>query len=278
MNMNKEVVAHIENLEHTYSSGHKALIDINLDIYKQEITAIIGQNGSGKTTLSKHFNGLLRPTAGKIFVNGKDVASRRVSEMAREVGYVFQNPNYQLFCPTVLEEIRFGLKNLKLSDEEIKARSREVIEEFDLRGMVKKQPVTLSSGSKKIVALASVYAMDPEILFLDEPTTGQDQYGKTKLGLLSRKMKQLGKTIIIISHDMDFVAEYADRVIVMNESRVILDGTPADVFSNEEVMKTAHIMPPQIYAIGNHIHAVSSETRLSVMELAKVLAEGDYCL
>ncbi|MBR0473628.1 MAG: ATP-binding cassette domain-containing protein [Erysipelotrichaceae bacterium] len=276
--MNKEVVAHIENLEHTYSSGHKALIDINLDIYKQEITAIIGQNGSGKTTLSKHFNGLLRPTAGKIFVNGKDVASRRVSEMAREVGYVFQNPNYQLFCPTVLEEIRFGLKNLKLSDEEIKARSREVIEEFDLRGMVKKQPVTLSSGSKKIVALASVYAMDPEILFLDEPTTGQDQYGKTKLGLLSRKMKQLGKTIIIISHDMDFVAEYADRVIVMNESRVILDGTPADVFSNEEVMKTAHIMPPQIYAIGNHIHAVSSETRLSVMELAKVLAEGDYCL
>lgn len=276
--MNKEVVAHIENLEHTYSSGHKALIDINLDIYKQEITAIIGQNGSGKTTLSKHFNGLLRPTAGKIFVNGKDVASRRVSEMAREVGYVFQNPNYQLFCPTVLEEIRFGLKNLKLSDEEIKARSREVIEEFDLRGMVKKQPVTLSSGSKKIVALASVYAMDPEILFLDEPTTGQDQYGKTKLGLLSRKMKQLGKTIIIISHDMDFVAEYADRVIVMNESRVILDGTPADVFSNEEVMRTAHIMPPQIYAIGNHIHAVSSETRLSVMELAKVLAEGDYCL
>ena len=113
---------------------------------------------------------------------------------------------------------------------------------------------------------------------MDEPTTGQDQYGKTKLGLLSRKMKQLGKTIIIISHDMDFVAEYADRVIVMNESRVILDGTPADVFSNEEVMKTAHIMPPQIYAIGNHIHAVSSETRLSVMELAKVLAEGDYCL
>lgn len=276
--MNKEVVAHIENLEHTYSSGHKALIDINLDIYKQEITAIIGQNGSGKTTLSKHFNGLLRPTAGKIFVNGKDVASRRVSEMAREVGYVFQNPNYQLFCPTVLEEIRFGLKNLKLSDEEIKARSREVIEEFDLRGMVKKQPVTLSSGSKKIVALASVYAMDPEILFLDEPTTGQDQYGKTKLGLLSRKMKQLGKTIIIISHDMDFVAEYADRVIVMNDSKVILDGTPADVFSNEEVMKTAHIMPPQIYAIGNHINAVSSETRLSVMELAKVLAEGDYCL
>ncbi len=276
--MNKEVVAHVEHLEHTYPSGHKALIDINLDIYKQEITAIIGQNGSGKTTLSKHFNGLLRPTSGRILVNGKDVADRRISEMAREVGYVFQNPNYQLFCPTVLEEIRFGLKNLKLSDQQIKDRSREVIDEFDLRGMVKKQPVSLSSGSKKIVALASVYAMDPEILFLDEPTTGQDQYGKTRLGLLSRQMKTQGKTIIIISHDMDFVAEYADRVIVMNESRIILDGTPAEVFSNQEVMHVAHIMPPQIYAIGNHIGKVSGNERLSVMELAKVLAEGGYCL
>ena len=276
--MNREVVAHIENLEHIYLNGHKALIDINLDIYKKEITAIIGQNGSGKTTLSKHFNGLLRPTAGRIYVNGRDVALRRVSEMAREVGYVFQNPNYQLFCPTVLEEIQFGLKNLRLSDEDIKARTREVINEFDLKGMLKKQPVTLSSGSKKIVALASVYAMDPEILFLDEPTTGQDQYGKTRLGLLSRKMKEQGKTVIIISHDMDFVAEYADRVIVMNESRIVLDGTPAAVFSNEEVMRTAHIMPPQIYAIGNHINVVSEEKRLSVMDLSRILAEGDYCV
>ena len=276
--MSKEIVAHIENLEHLYDSGKQALKGINLDIYRQQITAIIGQNGSGKTTLSKHFNGLLRPTSGRIEINGRDVANRRVSEMAREVGYVFQNPNYQLFCATVLDEIQFGLKNLKLSEEEMKKRTREVIEEFDLKGMIRKQPVTLSSGSKKIVALASVYAMDPEILFLDEPTTGQDQYGKTRLGLLSKEMKSRGKTVIIISHDMDFVAEFADRVIVMNDGEVLLDGTPMEVFTNYEVMNKAHIMPPQIYAIANHISYREEKERLSVMNLARELAEREMCL
>ncbi|MBR0138110.1 MAG: ATP-binding cassette domain-containing protein [Erysipelotrichaceae bacterium] len=276
--MSKEIVAHIENLEHLYDSGKQALKGVSLDIYRQQITAIIGQNGSGKTTLSKHFNGLLRPTSGRIEINGRDVANRRVSEMAREVGYVFQNPNYQLFCATVLDEIQFGLKNLKLNKEEIKERTREVIEEFDLKGMIRKQPVSLSSGSKKIVALASVYAMDPEILFLDEPTTGQDQYGKTRLGLLSKEMKNRGKTVIIISHDMDFVAEYADRVIVMNDGEVLLDGTPMDVFTNYEVMNKAHIMPPQIYAIANRINYREENERLSVMNLARELAERELCL
>ena len=276
--MSKDIVAHIENLEHLYDSGKQALRGINLDIYRQQITAIIGQNGSGKTTLSKHFNGLLRPTSGRIEINGRDVADRRVSEMAREVGYVFQNPNYQLFCATVLDEIQFGLKNLRLGAEEMKKRTREVIEEFDLNGMIRKQPVSLSSGSKKIVALASVYAMDPEILFLDEPTTGQDQYGKTRLGLLSKEMKSRGKTVIIISHDMDFVAEFADRVIVMNDGEVLLDGTPMDVFTNYEVMNKAHIMPPQIYAIANRISYREENESLSVMNLARELAERELCL
>lgn len=275
---NKETVAHVEDLEHVYSTGVHALKKINLDFYKEEITAIVGQNGSGKTTLSKHFNGLLRPTSGKVIINGRDVAKRRISEMAMEVGYVFQNPNYQLFCPTVKDEICFGLKNIKLSEKEIKERSKKIIEEFGLKPMAKKQPVTLSSGSKKIVALASVYAMDPEILFLDEPTTGQDQLGKTRLGELSLDMKRRGKTIIIISHDMDFVANYADRVIVMNQGEVILDGTPAEVFANENVMQAAHIMPPQIYAIANKIGYRTENVRLSSEEIAEVLAKGEYCI
>lgn len=276
MMTNRKVVAHIENLEHVYPSGVHALKHINLDFYAGEITAIVGQNGSGKTTISKHFNGLLRPTSGKIEINGRDVANRRVSEMALEVGYVFQNPSYQLFCASVKEEIRFGLKNLKLKDVEIKSKSREIMEKFDLWNLRNTQPVSLSSGTKKIVALASVYAMDPGILFLDEPTTGQDQAGKTRLGQLAREMKADGKTIIIVSHDMDFVAEYAERVIVFNDGEVLLDGTVDEVFTRKDVMKKAHLMPPQYYRIVNHLGLPTDGSKVTNDKIAKVLVEGGY--
>lgn len=249
----KQIIAQVIDLEHVYPAGIHALRHVNLDFYKQEITAIIGQNGSGKTTLSKHFNGLLRPTSGKVIINGRDVAKRRVSDMAREVGYVFQNPNYQLFSVSVREEIRFGLKNLKLKEAEIKEKTNQILDEFGLRSIAGKQPVSLGMGTKKVVALAAVCAMDPEILFLDEPTTGQDQRGKTRLGDLAVQMKERGRTIMIISHDMDFVARYADRVVVMTKGEVIMDGTPQEVFSNAEVMSRAMIKPPQCYAIANHI-------------------------
>ena len=272
----RRIVAHIENLEHVYPSGVHALKNINLDFYAGQITAIVGQNGSGKTTISKHFNGLLRPTSGRIEINGRDVAGRRVSEMALEVGYVFQNPSYQLFCASVKEEVRFGLKNLKLKDEEVKSRSRQIMEKFDIWNIRNMQPVSLSSGSKKIVALASVYAMDPGILFLDEPTTGQDQAGKTRLGLLAREMKAAGKTIIIISHDMDFVAEYAERVIVMNEGEVLLDGSVDEVFTRKDIMKKAHLMPPQYYRIVNHLHIPTDGSRMTNDKIARYLVQEGY--
>lgn len=248
-----EIIAKAEHLDHVYPGGIEALQDINLELHKQEITAIVGQNGSGKTTLSKHFNGLLRPTGGRLLINGQNVAKRKVSDMAKEVGYVFQNPNYQLFCPTVREEIKFGLKNLKLKDSEIKQKTKEVLGRFGLTEFAKEQPITLSGGIRKIVALASVYAMEPSILFLDEPTTGQDQPGKTRLGELIKEMSGQGKTIVVITHDMNFVAQYAQRVIVMARGRIIKDGTPAQIFSDKPVMKEAHIQPPQIYAVSNYL-------------------------
>jgi len=275
-----EIVAKIEHLDHVYPGGVKALTDINLELKKGEITAIIGQNGSGKTTLSKHFNGLLRPTKGRVLINGQEVAKKRVSDMAKEVGYVFQNPNYQLFCPTVRNEIKFGLKNLKLTDEEIKTRTREVLERFELKSIAREQPVTLSGGVKKIVALASVYAMDPSILFLDEPTTGQDQPGKTRLGNLILELAEQGKTVIIITHDMNFVAQYAQRVIVMAKGKIIKDGTPADIFTDETAMKLAHIQPPQIYAVYNYLKqygVVHGEQRLTPERLAGLMWEGRIC-
>ena len=272
----KQIIAQVIGLEHVYPAGIHALRNVNLDFYKQEITAIIGQNGSGKTTLSKHFNGLLRPTSGKVIINGRDVAKRRVSDMAKEVGYVFQNPNYQLFSVSVREEIRFGLKNLKLKEAEIKEKTNQILDEFGLRSIAGKQPSSLGMGTKKVVALASVCAMDPEILFLDEPTTGQDQRGKTRLGDLALQMKEDGRTIMIISHDMEFVAKYADRVVVMTKGEVIMDGTPEEVFSNEEVMQRAMIKPPQTYAIANHIREKDSTfpcVRLDAERTAELLTD-----
>lgn len=254
-----EAIVKFDHIEHIYPGNVHALQDINLEFHEQEIVAIIGQNGSGKTTLSKHFNGLLRPTSGRVLVYGKDIAKVRTSDLAKTVGYVFQNPDYQIFCASVRDEIKYGLKNLKLPEGEIKEKAKEVLSQFGLLSVAKMQPVSLSSGIKKVVALASVCAMNPSLLLLDEPTTGQDQPGKRRLGELMQELSAAGKTIVVISHDMNFVAKYAKRVIVMAEGRVIGDGTPAEIFSDEDVMQKAHVQPPQVYAVVNELRKIRKE-------------------
>lgn len=247
-----------------------------MSLYRGDITAIIGQNGSGKTTLSKHFNGLLKATKGKVLVNGKNTARIKVSEMAKDVGYVFQNPSYQLFCSNVRDEIQFGLKNLKMDDKTAALKTREVMERFHLKQYAKTQPMTLGSGMKKIVALASVYAMNPSLLILDEPTTGQDQPGKNSLGELMLEMAAHGKSILVVTHDMNFVSEYAKRVIVLAEGTIIKEGTPEEIFTDESVMNKAHIQPPQIYSVANDLKKSGMKiqnSRISAEYLAKLLAE-----
>lgn len=269
-----EIVAQVDNLSHIYPGGVEALKDINLILKRGEKVAIVGQNGSGKTTLSKHFNGLLRPTKGSIKINGMDVAKKKVGEMAKYVGYVFQNPNYQLFSSTVREEIKFGLKNLKLSDNEIKVRTKETLEAFNLTGVAKKQPMSLSGGVRKIVALASVYAMQPSILFLDEPTTGQDQPGKTRIGELIQTMAENGHTIVVITHDMNFVVDFVDRVVVMVQGKIIKDGTPGEIFSDEKTMKKAHIQAPQVVAMANRMRDKGVDIDvLTAKQLASTIVE-----
>ena len=149
----RETVVQFDHLQHVYPGGVEALKDINLSFRKGEIVAIIGQNGSGKTTLSKHFNGLLRPTSGTVKVCGRDIGKVRTSDLAKTVGYVFQNPNYQIFCASVRDEIKYGLKNLKLPENEIKTRTKEILAQFGLTSVAKTQPVSLSGGTKKVVAL-----------------------------------------------------------------------------------------------------------------------------
>lgn len=257
-------VAETVNLKHVYPGGVEALKNISLVLEKGTRVAIVGQNGSGKTTLSKHFNGLLRPTAGKVFINGIDASTKTTGELSHLVGYVFQNPNYQLFCKTVKEEIEFGLKNIGLEGKELKKRLIETLEFFDLKSVAFEQPLSFSSGVRKLVALASVYAMRPPILFLDEPTTGQDHPGKEKVGQMILRMVNEGHTIVVITHDMNFVSKFTERVIVMAQGEIIKDGATSEIFSDTETMKKAHIEPPQVYKMarrfavnGIHLNASS---------------------
>jgi energy-coupling factor transport system ATP-binding protein len=265
-------IAEVENLCHVYPGGVEALKNINLTIDKGQRIAIIGQNGSGKTTLSKHFNGLLRPTSGRVIVNGIDTATKSTGELARFVGYVYQNPNYQLFSTTVREEIEFGLKNIGLSESERKKRLIETLDIFDLRKVVNMQPLSFSSGVRKIVALASVYAMHPSVLFLDEPTTGQDHPGKEKIGELLLKMSKEGQTIIVVTHDMNFVAKFTERVIVMARGEIIKDGSPLEIFSDRSVMEKAHIEPPQIFKLASRLNSFTmTQNIINSKEMAQSL-------
>lgn len=267
-------IAEAVGLKHIYPGGVEALKDINLSFERGTKVAIIGQNGSGKTTLSKHFNGLLRPTSGKVFVNGIDTNSRSVGELAREVGYVFQNPNHQLFSKTVKEEIEFGLRNIGLEGNALRNRLIETLDFFELRGIAFKQPLSLSSGVRKLVALASVYAMRPPILFLDEPTTGQDHPGKMKIGQMVEKMANEEHTIIVITHDMEFVTKFTERVIVMAQGEVICDGTPSEIFSDWDTMNRAHIEPPRVYVLARKLTEIGiTINALNPAEMAAALVQ-----
>ena len=207
---------------------------------------ILGQNGSGKTTLVKHFNGILKPTRGEVIVYGMDTRTASIAELAKKVGYVFQNPDHQIFSRTVREEIAFGPKNLKLSEEEIDERVAEAARILKIEEYLDENPFNLSWGLRQRVAIASILSMKPEVLIVDEPTTGQDHKTGREIMEILCKLNKEGITIIVITHDMKLAAEYAQRAIVMKEGHILLDGNIRDVFSKIEVLKEAYLMPPQI--------------------------------
>jgi len=249
-----EPVLLVEHLYYRYPTRTSyALEDINLSIQGGEFLAIIGQNGSGKTTLIKHFNGLLKPTQGRVIVEGRDTASLPTSELARSVGYVFQNPDHQIFAETVRDEITFGPRNLGHSPERIQKSLQLVLEEMDLSGMEEDMPFQLSRGQRQRLAVASVLAMEPAILIIDEPTTGQDWKESTKLMELVRQLNEKGHTCIITTHNMNLVSLFARRVIVMRAGKLFLDGTTQDVFSQVDALLTAWIKPPEVYSMARQL-------------------------
>jgi len=224
-------VIEIDKLWHTYPEGPTALKNVSLRICQGEFVAIMGRNASGKTTLVKHINGLLKPTKGKVRVTGIDTQRATIAELARKVGFIFQNPNDHIFADTVEEEIVFILKNLGFDGAEIAVRVDETLEMFGLREYRKQYPRSLSGGERQRVAVASVLVARPEVLILDEPTRGMEYRLKSELMRFLDGYSEKGNTVVLVTHDVETVAEYADRVILLSEGRVVVDGNKRDVLS-----------------------------------------------
>ena len=246
----------VRNLSHIYNKGlateHVALDNINFDIYDGEIVGIIGHTGSGKSTLLQHLNGLLRAESGNIIVGGTDITKPGVAmrDIRRRVGLVFQYPEYQLFEETVAKDVAFGPKNLGLAEEEVENRVREALEmvgiDYEVYGQ--RSPFELSGGQKRRVAIAGVVAMKPQVLILDEPTAGLDPLGRKELMNLFKKLHQSGMTIVLVTHLMDDVAEYANQVYVMEKGRLVKGGKPSDVFQDVVFMEEVQLGVPKITA------------------------------
>ena len=240
----------VEDLHFTYPGGVKALRGVSLVVEPGEQVAIVGQNGAGKTTLVRHLNGLLQPTHGRVRIDDWDTRQVPVAKLARRVGYVFQNPDEQLFCKTVQVEVSFGPKNLGHPAEKVTTLVKDALELTGLSGKEATNPYDLSPSWRKMAALASVIAMDTPILVLDEPTTGQDAASIEDIAAIINVLRQRGKTVIAITHDVDFCAENFERVIAMSQGQVLLDGLTRQVVAQEALLATTYVDPPQLTRLG----------------------------
>lgn len=243
----------IRDLHFTYPAGVEALRGISLTIESGEQVAIVGQNGAGKTTLVKHLNGLLLPTSGEVRIGGWNTKNQSVAKLARRVGYVFQNPDEQLFSKNVGTEVAFGPRNLKLDGEQVQSLVKDALAMTELTDKTETNPYDLSPTWRKMVALASVISMDTDIVVFDEPTTGQDALNITRIANVIRTLHQRGKTVITITHDIDFCAENFDRVVALSQGKVLLDGYANDVLGQEEILATTYVDPPQLTRLGKRL-------------------------
>jgi len=250
------VAIQVEHLDYIYQPlDVHAVKDISFKICQGEFVALIGQNGSGKTTVLKNLLGLLRPTRGRVVVAGQDTRTTAVSEMARHVGFVLQNPDQQLFADTVEEEVAYGPRNLKLEKELIEQRISDALKLVGLEDKRQEFPPALSKGDRAKVVIASALALDPSIVILDEPTTGQDYRGCHQIMQIAQSLHEQGRTVVFVTHHMALVAEYAQRVIVLSGGKVLLDDVTEGVFAKPEVVRQACIIPPQITELGQVLPA-----------------------
>jgi energy-coupling factor transport system ATP-binding protein len=243
----------IKGLYFTYPSRLEALRGITLKIDSGEQVAIVGQNGAGKTTLVKHLNGLLQPTRGQVLIGDWDTAKYSVSKLASRVGYVFQNADEQLFSRNVGAEVAFGPKNLGYSSDRIQALVKDALALTELSDKTETNPYDLSATWRKMVAIASIISMDTAIVIFDEPTTGQDAVNIARIANVIAELRQRGKTVITITHDIDFCAENFERVIAMSQGEILLDGHANEVLAQEEILATTYVDPPQLTRLGKRL-------------------------
>lgn len=258
----------VTGLVHVYPEGTRALDGVDLAVEPGELVAIVGQNGSGKSTLVRHLDGLLRPTEGRIEVQGEDASGLRTAALAARVGLAFQDPDRQIFAGRVRAEVAFGPRNLGLRGDALDAAVRESLDAVGLGDQLDANPYDLGYSRRKLLAIASVLAMGTPIVVLDEPTTGQDLRGIARVRAIIERLTAEGRTVIAISHDMRFVAETFRRIVVMRSGRIILDGTPAEVFAeaNWPDFASTYLEPPLAARVGARLGVGATPTEAALVE------------
>jgi energy-coupling factor transport system ATP-binding protein len=261
----------LEAVGFIYPDGTRALQGIDLRVAAGEVVAVVGQNGSGKSTMARLLNGLLRPTEGRVLHDGRDVAGERVAALAARVGIVFQNPDRQIFAGKVRDEVRFGPRILGRPDAEIDAAATRALAAVGLEDAADENPYDLGYSRRKLLALASVLAMETPAILLDEPTTGQDARGIARVQRVVEEQAAAGRTVLAISHDMRFVAESFGRVIVLRRGELVLDGTPAEVFAEAAwpTLESTFLEPPYAARVGAALGLGSTPTEERVVSVLR---------
>lgn len=266
----------VESLVHVYDGGTRAVDGVDLVVDGGQRVAIIGQNGSGKTTLVRHFNGLLRPTEGRVLLDGRETLGRRVAALAGVVGLAFQDPDRQIFAAKVRSEVEFGPRNLGRRGPDLKRAVDDALESTGLTREADANPYDLGYSRRKLLAIASILAMETPVVVLDEPTTGQDRRGVERVESIVTALAAAGRTVIAISHDMRFVAECFERVVVMRAGRLVLDGTPDEVFAERAwpTLDSTYLEPPLPARVGARLGVGSTPTERKLVQALIEAAPG----
>ena len=255
-----------KDVSFVHQTGVTALSDVSLTVGKRETVAVVGENGAGKTTLVRHINGLLKPTKGSVLVDGVDTRKSTTAALSRKVGIAFQNPDHQLFSESVENEVKFAMRNFGFAEELVSQRLDWALKFFGLEQYRKSSPLVLSGGEKKRLTLACILAWDPEVVVLDEPTVGQDALQKEKLAQIFKLLQSTGKTIVLVSHDVEFLWPIQPRLVVMSGGRVVADGKISKIMGDRELLEGARVTQPQLLRLYAGLRSRPATPFLDVLE------------
>lgn len=271
--MKHDVIIEARELVFRYQPHMEPALDgVDLTIHEGEFVALLGQNGAGKTTIAKHFNGLLLPSEGEVLIRGRPSSKQRLWQLARGVGYCYQNPDHQIFSSTVEKEVRFGPANVGMQGKELQDAVDEALDLVGLSHQRDVHPFSLGQGQRQLLAVASVLAMNPPMLVVDEPTTGMDHLGAVRIMDLLAEWNQDGRTIVVITHDMDIVAEYVPRSVFMSNGRIVHDGPTLKVFDHQEALVEARLHEPSAVRISRELSPWGVQPSGSIASIAEQVA------